>query len=103
VLSWALLSQSYCPGVDNRINTSLTASHVTNLLSSIQQDDRCEFLGTFVKFAKSEHQLRYVCLPACPSVRTLETSRLSLHEFVYDLGYEDFSKICRETSILIKI
>ena len=53
----------------------------------------------FRKTAKSAYYFRHVC----PSVRLHGTVRLPMDGFLRNLIYEDFSKICRQNPIFMKI
>ena len=55
----------------------------------------------FAKIAKSDYQLRYICV--CLSVSPHGIIRFSLEGFSWNFIFEDFSKICPENSIFIKI
>jgi hypothetical protein len=59
------------------------------------------FLGHVREISKSCYFLRHFCLPV--SVRPHGTTRLQLGWFSWNLIFEYFSKICRDSSIFIKI
>ena len=58
------------------------------------------FLGAFAKLRKAT--ISFV-MSVCLSVRPHGTTRLPLDGFLWNLIFEDFSKICRENSSFIKI
>ena len=57
------------------------------------------FFARFNRLAKSDYWLRYILLSVCPH----GTNRLPVGRFLWNLMFEDFSKIYGDNSILIKI
>jgi hypothetical protein len=55
------------------------------------------------KIAKSNYYLRYICPSVHLSIYPNGTTRLTLDGFSRNFIFEDFVKMCRENSILIKI